>query len=108
MDLHSSIIHNAPETYSDQRHHVLLGEGGRGVFKGHIRIPSHGQKSEANQQCRTIILGERARIQAMPTLEISANDVACSHGAAIADVDENALFFLSSRGIGYQVLKNLK
>lgn len=103
--MHSSIIHTAPETYSDQKHNILLGEAGRAVFKGHIRIPSEGQKSEANQQCRSIMLGDQGRVQIMPTLEITANDVSCSHGAAIADVDPNALFFLATRGIDYQVDK---
>ena len=103
LDLHSSVVHFAPETSSEQQHHVLLGESGRAVFKGHIRIPQSGQKSVANQNCRGILLADKCRIQAMPTLEITADDVICSHGAAISDLDESDLFFLSTRGISQQV-----
>lgn len=71
-------------------------------------IPKVGQKSEANQQCRTIMLGTTGRVQAMPTLEITADDVACSHGAAIADLDQNSLFYVASRGINPKVNQTLE
>lgn len=104
LDVHSEILHNAAETFSVQKQNVLLGELGRAVFKGLIRIPAVGQKSSADQQCRSIMLGEKSRFQANPALEITANDVVCSHGAAMADVDPNALFCLAARGVNYQVL----
>jgi Fe-S cluster assembly protein SufD len=50
-----------------------------------------------------VLLGTRARLQVMPTLEISADDVACSHGTSVADMDENSMFYLSARGIDRQV-----
>jgi Fe-S cluster assembly protein SufD len=107
LDVHSEILHNAAETFSVQKQNVLLGELGRAVFKGLIRIPAVGQKSSADQQCRSIMLGEKSRFQANPALEITANDVVCSHGAAMADVDPNALFCLAARGVNYQLARQL-
>jgi Fe-S cluster assembly protein SufD len=69
------------------------------IFKGRIRIPQHAQLTDSDQLCRTIMLGDRARIIAMPTLEITADNVVCSHGASVTDLDENSMFYLSSRGI---------
>ena len=56
-------------------------------------------QADSDQLCRTLMLGDRARVVAMPTLEISADDITCSHGAAVCDLDENALFYLGSRGV---------
>lgn len=83
----------------------VCGAGSRGeaIFKGRIRIPAQAQGADADQLCRSIMLGRRARLQAMPTLEISADKVACSHGASVADLDENSLFYIAARGISRQV-----
>ena len=82
---------------------MIVADKGEAVFKGRIRIPTHAQKTDADQLCRSLLLGGRARVQAMPTLEISADDVACSHGASFSDLDENALFYLAARGIDRKV-----
>jgi Fe-S cluster assembly protein SufD len=103
QDLHSSILHLAPETFSEQLERLVLGNNARSVFKGHIQMPQIAMRCEANQQCRCIMLGEKSRVQIMPTLDITADDVACSHGAAISDLDENAIFYLASRGISRMV-----
>lgn len=79
------------------------GSRGEAIFKGRIRIPAQAQGADADQLCRSIMLGRRARLQAMPTLEISADKVACSHGASVADLDENSLFYIAARGISRQV-----
>ena len=81
----------------------MLGEKGDVVFKGRIRIPKIAQKTEADQLCRSLMLGKRSTLNAMPTLEITADDVVCSHGASVADLDENSMFYLASRGIDRQV-----
>ncbi len=81
----------------------VTADRGEAIFKGRIRIPKHAQMSDANQLCRSLMLGDSARVVAMPTLEIIADDVSCSHGAAIADLDENSMFYLASRGINRQV-----
>ena len=99
LDLHSSIFHNAASQVSRQQQRNVVGEGGEAIFKGRIRIPKQAQKTDSDQLCRSLMLGERARVIAMPTLEITADDVTCSHGASVTDLDENSMFYLSARGI---------
>lgn len=91
LDLHSSISHLAPSTSCLQTQRNVLGDRGEAIFKGRIRIPTIAMKADAQQLCRTLMLGERARVVAMPVLEISADDITCSHGAAVCDLDDNAL-----------------
>jgi Fe-S cluster assembly protein SufD len=99
LDLHSSITHDAPSALSRQQQRNVIGDKGEAIFKGRIRIPKHAQLTDSDQICRTIMLGDRARVIAMPTLEITADNVVCSHGASVADLDENSMFYLASRGI---------
>lgn len=73
------------------------------MFKGRIRVPKHAQLTDSDQLCKSLMLGEKARVVAMPTLEITADNVVCSHGAAIADLDENSMFYLAARGIDRRV-----
>ena len=80
---------------------------GEAIFKGRIRVPSQAQLTDSGQLCRTVMLGERARVVAMPTLEISADNVECSHGASVADMDQNSLFYLASRGVDQQEARKL-
>ena len=98
-DLHSSIVHSARECMSSQQHRNVIGTRGESVFKGRIRVPKVAQKTDSDQLCRSLMLGEKARVVAMPTLEITADDVVCSHGASVTDLDENSLFYLAARGI---------
>jgi Fe-S cluster assembly protein SufD len=107
LDLHSSISHLAPSATSRQKQRNVIGERGEAIFKGRIRIPQQAQLTDSDQQCRTIMLGERARVVAMPTLEISADNVVCSHGASVADLDENSMFYLSARGIDRKEARKL-
>jgi Fe-S cluster assembly protein SufD len=107
LDLHSSIDHRAAATTSRQYQRNVVGDRGEAVFKGRIRIPEVAVKADSEQLCRTLMLGERARVVAMPTLEITADDITCSHGAAICDLDENAMFYLSSRGINRNEARKL-
>lgn len=80
-----------------------IADQGEAIFKGRIRIPKHAQMTSSEQLCRTLMMGERARVVAMPTLEITADNVECSHGASVSDLDENAMFYLASRGLNRQV-----
>ena len=102
---------------------LFSGERGEAIFKGRIRIPKHAQLTESAQLCRSIMLGEnsnyslcflqiviyvcglgdKARVIAMPTLEITADNIVCSHGASVADLDENSMFYLSARGVNRKV-----
>lgn len=99
LDIHSSILHDSPSATSRQQQRNVIGDRGEAIFKGRIRIPKHAQLTDSDQLCRTIMLGERARIIAMPTLEITADNIVCSHGASVQELDENELFYLAARGI---------
>ena len=77
------------------------------MFKGRIRIPKHAQETDSDQLCRSIMLSDKARVIAMPTLEITADNVVCSHGASVADLDPNSLFYITSRGISRPVCVNI-
>eukprot|EP01036_Dinobryon_divergens_P028016 gene28016-36897_t len=84
LDLHSSISHLAPAARSEQSQRNVVGEKGEAIFKGRIRIPKIAQLTSSEQLCRSIMLGEKARVVAMPTLEITADNIECSHGASEA------------------------
>lgn len=99
QSIHSSITHSAPEANSRQQQRNVVADKGLAVFKGRIRVPKIAQLTDSDQLCRSLMLGAKARIVAMPTLEITADNVVCSHGASVADLDENSLFYLSSRGL---------
>jgi len=107
LDMHSSILHDSPSATSRQQQRNVIGDRGEAIFKGRIRIPKHAQLTDSDQLCRTIMLGERARVIAMPTLEITADNVVCSHGASVQELDENELFYLASRGINKKEAKRL-
>lgn len=107
LDVHAAVFHSAQETVSKQKHHILAGEFGRAVYKGHVRIPEIGQKSDASQQCRSILLGKNVKVHMMPTLDIVANDVSCTHGATVADVDSDSVLFLKMRGVSYEVARQI-
>ena len=70
-----------------------------GAFQGRIIVRRDAQKTDAHQLSRNLILGQRAVIDTKPELEIYADDVKCSHGASVGDLDEAALFYLRARGI---------
>lgn len=98
-DVITRVNHAAPHTTSRQMVKAALDGGARGVFQGKAHVEAQAQKTDAYQLCRALLLSDRAEMDAKPELEIYADDVKCSHGAAIGDLDENALFYLLSRGI---------
>ena len=79
----------------------------RGVFQGRILVRPDAQKTDGRQTCRTLLLSEGAEIDAKPQLEIYADDVKCSHGAAAGALDEEALFYLRSRGIPEEASRHM-
>jgi Fe-S cluster assembly protein SufD len=76
-----------------------LADRSHGVFQGRLEVAVDAQKTDAHQSSKTMLLGERAVMDAKPELEIFADDVKCSHGATVGDLDETQLFYLRSRGI---------
>lgn len=99
-DTHSRVCFAGPEGKLDQVHKVVAEEAGRSVFNGCIQVPRQGQRTDASQLSRSLLLSERARIDTKPELEIVADDVRCTHGATISRLQEDELFYLQSRGIG--------
>ena len=107
VDNHTVVDHAMPHGESRQRYKSVLGGRARGVFRGRVIVRPDAQKTNAEQSSANILLGEGAEIDAKPQLEIWADDVKCSHGATIGRLDENALFYLRSRGIGEAAARDL-
>ncbi len=77
----------------------MLDDQARGVFQGRIVVHRGAQRTNGHQLCKTLLLSDKAEINAKPELEIYADDVKCSHGATVGDIDREALFYLRARGI---------
>lgn len=99
VDNQTLIEHGAPHGTSRQLYKGICGGRAQGVFNGTIRVQPHAQKTDAQQSNPNLLTSERAQINTKPTLEIYADDVKCAHGSTIGRLDDNALFYLRSRGI---------
>lgn len=105
---HNTLVHHiAPNCESHQDYKGLFAESSIGVFNGKIIVEKDAQKTDAFQQNNNILIDDKATINAKPQLEIFADDVKCSHGCTIGQFDEDALFYLRSRGIGLKEAKAL-
>ena len=102
VDNHTLIEHAQPHCQSHEFYKGILGGKATGVFRGKIHVHQAAQKTDAYQANQNLLLSETAQINTKPQLEIYADDVKCSHGATIGQLDEDALFYLRSRGIGHQ------
>jgi Fe-S cluster assembly protein SufD len=99
MDNYMLVEHASPHCGSRQFYNGILNGQAHGVFHGRIIVHKDAQKTDAKQTNRNLLLCDDARIDTKPQLEIYADDVKCTHGATIGQVDENALFYLRSRGL---------
>ena len=99
VDNHSIADHLKPHSMSNELYKGIMDESSTGVFNGKIFVRQDAQKTNAYQQNRNILLSDNASINTKPQLEIWADDVKCSHGATTGNLDEEALFYLRSRGI---------
>ena len=99
VDFHTNVEHAAPRCESNEYYKGIAGGRGRGVFNGRVHVHPDAQKTEAHQTNRNLLLSRNAEIDTKPQLEIHADDVKCSHGATIGQLDEQMLFYLRSRGI---------
>ncbi len=97
--LRSLIRHAAPQGRTHEVFKGCLADRSHGVFQGKILVDRVAQKTDGYQLSKTILLGERAVMDAKPELEIYADDVKCSHGATVGDLDDASIFYLRSRGI---------
>jgi Fe-S cluster assembly protein SufD len=100
VDFHTTIDHARPHGTSRELYKGVLDERATAVFNGKVYVRPDAQKSDAGQVNRNLLLSDSATVNTKPQLEIFADDVKCSHGAAIGRLDPDHLFFLRSRGIG--------
>jgi Fe-S cluster assembly protein SufD len=107
VDNHTVIDHARPHGTSRELYKGILDGRSRGVFDGTIIVRPDAQKSDARQTNKNLLLSEEALADSKPTLIIEADDVKCNHGATIGQLDENALFYLRSRGLGREMARNL-
>mgnify|MGYP000895806550 FL=1 len=99
IDNTTVINHNAPKCHSTELYKYVLSDKATGVFAGRILVKKDAQKTEAYQSNKNLCATKDAHIYSKPQLEIYADDVKCSHGATTGQIDENALFYMRSRGI---------
>ncbi|MCO5217420.1 MAG: Fe-S cluster assembly protein SufD [Thermomicrobiales bacterium] len=99
FDHHTWQLHESPYATSDLEFKGALKEGARSVYSGLIKVEEGAQKTDAFQQNRNLVLDRTSRADSIPNLEIAANDVRCTHGATVSQVEEEHLFYLESRGI---------
>ena len=100
LDNYMLVEHAKPHCSSRQFYNGILDEFSHGVFHGRIIVHKNAQKTDAKQTNRNLLLSDNAQIDTKPQLEIYADDVKCTHGATIGQIEEDALFYLRSRGIG--------
>jgi len=107
IDFDTTQEHAAPNTTSDLAFRGVLQGRANAVWKGNIIVDPGAQKTDAFQDSRNLLISKRAHADAIPGLEIQANDVRCTHAAAVAQVDPEQLFYLRSRGLSVDVAKRL-
>ena len=98
-DNHTVVDHRKPNSFSNELYKGVLEGNSKGIFNGKIFVRPQAQKTNAFQSNRNILLSDKATINTKPQLEIWADDVKCSHGCTTGQLDEEALFYLRSRGI---------
>lgn len=99
IDNHTLVDHAKPNSYSNELYKGILEEKATGVFNGKIFVRPDAQKTNAYQSCKNVVLSPDASMNTKPQLEIFADDVKCSHGTTTGKLDEEALFYMRSRGI---------
>jgi len=107
LDNRTLIDHQSPRCTSRELYKGVLDGESRGVFSGRVLVRHDAQKTDASQTNKNLLLSDEALVDTKPQLEIFADDVKCAHGAAVGQLDEDALFYLRSRGIGQEAAKSL-
>lgn len=107
VDNHTTIDHAKPHCGSREVYKGVLDGRSTGVFNGKIIVRQDAQKTDSKQSNKNLLLSNEAVINTKPQLEIYADDVKCTHGATIGQIDEESLFYLRSRGIGLEESRNL-
>ncbi len=106
-DSQTRIEHREPNCYSRELYKGVLDGRAHGVFNGKVYVHPAAQKTDGKQTNNTLLLSEEARIDTKPQLEIFADDVKCTHGATVGRLDQTALFYMQSRGVGTEAARKL-
>lgn len=106
-DTHSTIDNTRPYCESHQLHKSIVGGRGHSIFNGKILVQKGAQKTDAYQLNRSLLLSPTAKVDTKPQLEILADDVRCTHGATIGQLDEEQLFYLRSRGFDAEAARGM-
>ncbi|MGF6478106.1 Fe-S cluster assembly protein SufD [Paraburkholderia sp. JPY419] len=107
VDHHTRIDHEKPRGTSREHYRGVLDGASHGVFNGNVIVHRHAQQTDTHQSNFNLLLSRDAQIDTKPQLEIHADDVKCTHGATVGQLDENQLFYLRSRGIDERVARAL-
>jgi len=107
IDNHILVDHRVPNCNSHQTYKGVLDNESTGVFNGKIFVQKDAQKTNAYQSSKAVLLSDEASMNSKPQLEIFADDVKCSHGAAIGQVSKNELFYLLARGIDKETARGI-
>jgi len=107
VDNHIKVDHNVADTSSNEYYKGVMDGRSRAVFHGRVVVHPDAQRSDAHQQNRNLLLSEDAEVDTKPQLEIYADDVACSHGATVGQLSEDAMFYMKTRGIDEQTARSL-
>ncbi|MDF1827787.1 MAG: Fe-S cluster assembly protein SufD [Legionellaceae bacterium] len=106
VDHHTVVKHAVPDCTSEQDYKGILNGSARAVFNGKVQVAHGAQKTEAKQYNKNILLSSKAEVDTKPQLEIYADDVVCAHGATVGQLDEDALFYLATRGIDAELAQH--
>ncbi|RON02430.1 Fe-S cluster assembly protein SufD [Pseudomonas brassicacearum] len=107
LDNQTTIEHQAPSCTSRERYKGVIDDHGHGIFDGRIIVRPGAMKTDASQTNKNLLLSTSAQVNTQPRLEIFADDVKCAHGAAVGQLDEQAIFYLRSRGIALAAARSL-
>jgi Fe-S cluster assembly protein SufD len=106
-DHQTGIVHAQPNTFSRELYKGVLDGASHGVFNGKVYVHPIAQKTDGKQTNNVLLLSERAQVDTKPQLEIYADDVKCTHGATVGRIDQNALFYMKSRGVNSELARRL-
>lgn len=106
-DTHTFVDHMLPQGLSRQLHKCIVGGNAHAVFHGKVMVRPGAQKTDSAQSSRSLLLSNKARVDTQPQLEIFADDVKCTHGATVGQLDSEEVFYLQSRGLSEDAARNL-
>lgn len=106
-DTHTRITHEQAHGVSRQLHKCIVADTAHAVFNGRVQVHPGAQKTDSAQSSRTLLMGPKAQVNTLPQLEINADDVRCTHGATVGQLDSEEVFYLQSRGLSPQAARSL-